>query len=757
MNRIVKLSFAVLLAAAALSSCKEKEEEIVVVRAIEVSPKTLEMNAGDTEALSAVITPSNATNQDITWSSSNSEVATVSEAGIVSAISGGRATITAKSGTKTGTCELVVKGPATAITIKPETLELGYAESATLTVTLEPDGYVLDNTVKWKSESPEIVSVEADASNSLIAKIKAGKTKGSVKITATTKDGKLSASSTVTVSGVSDNGMKTAEEFLAFVETAGDLMENDDVKLAADIDFAGQNIPQILSFKGTFNGQNFSIKNAVITDALFANNEGTVKNLVIDKSCKIEPISGEFAPLVLVNKGIVSGCTNNALIKYDESQNGYVLFGGLVAANTREGSVEDCVNNGNLEIGVTADNEKTLAPTVGGVVGATAGFVRNCTNNAAISHNPSTAVLAKAGVIGEFVVNTANAVNIPFQVGGVIGVFVNSDRENKVALTDRGVEGCKNTGEITVVAPCVNTAEKTACCRPYVAGIVGIMSGGYIKDCENTGKVHLNSDSGLGTVLGGNKQHFAAGIYCVNQNDYTIANGFAYPACTNCVNRGDVTLTTDSNDGYQYVGGISSQMDMEADATATGCKMIGCSNYGKILGNGYGKIRAGGLTGGTGWMENCKNYGTVELGPNVVANHNTGSFIGNLGCYVRGDKHPIINCEAYGDLVLTAPKQMAGGFLGCMGPFPTAEISGIVNCTIKAPAECSVGMFSGYCNANDDWTPGTPEHPMYVAGKIIIDGVETVLTADNYLQYCIGWDKSEPGKHDYSNCKFYNK
>ena len=122
MNRIVKLSFAVLLAAAALSSCKEKEEEIVVVRAIEVSPKTLEMNAGDTEALSAVITPSNATNQDITWSSSNSEVATVSEAGIVSAISGGRATITAKSGTKTGTCEVVVKGPATAITIKPEHL-----------------------------------------------------------------------------------------------------------------------------------------------------------------------------------------------------------------------------------------------------------------------------------------------------------------------------------------------------------------------------------------------------------------------------------------------------------------------------------------------------------------------------------------------------------------------------------------------------------------------------------------------------------
>lgn len=740
----------------AVASCK-KEEEKIIARSVEVSPSTLEMTAGDTEALTAEIVPSNATDKTLAWSSSDDAVATVSAEGVVTAVAGGRATITAKCGTKSGTCEVVVKGPATGISVKPESIELGYAETATITATLAPEGYVADNTVTWTSDKPEIVSVEADPNNGLVVKVTASNKKDSAKITVKTKDGKLSAVCNVSVIGVSSNGIKTAAEFKAFAENAENLEATEDIKIAADIDFGGEALPQILNFKATLNGQNYAIKNAKITDPLIMTNAGTVKNLVIDKTCKIEPSAGEFAPVVLINTGIVSNCTNNALIKYDEANDGaYVLIGGVVAANTREGSVEACVNNGNLEIGVTGDCKKTNAPAVGGVVAASAGFVRNCTNNGEITHTPAAAVLARAGVIGEFIINTANAVNIPLHTGGVIGVFVNADRENKVPLTDRGIEGCKNTANVTVIAPCVDTSTgATACCRPYTAGISGAVSGGYIKDCENTGNIFSNSDSGLGKILTGVKQHFCAGIYCVNQNDFTVAAGFTYPAVTNCINRGNITMTTDANDGYNYVGGISSQMDVESGANVIGCKCIGCENYGKIIANGYGKSRAGGITGGCGWLENCKNFGNIELGPNVLANHNTGSFIGSFGGYAREDKHPVINCEAKCELILTAEKQMAGAFLGCMGPFPTAELSGKVDCTIKAPANCSVGILSGYCNATDDWTFGTAEHPMYVRGKIIIAGVETVLTKDNYSQYLIGWDKSEAGKHDYSNVKFY--
>ena len=173
--------------------------------------------------------------------------------------------------------------------------------------------------------------------------------------------------------------------------------------------------------------------------------------------------------------------------------------------------------------------------------------------------------------------------------------------------------------------------------------------------------------------------------------------------------------------------------------------MKGCENYGKILANGYQKVRAAGICPGAGNFLDCKNYGAVELGPNVLANANTGSFIGNITGYQQGDKHPIVNCEAYGDLIMTAPKQMAGGYFGVIGAIPNAQVSGKCVCKIIGPAGCYAGMVTGYCNATDDFVVGTKDAPMYIGGSIIIDGVETKLTKENYLSYWIDWDKTEGG------------
>jgi uncharacterized protein YjdB len=66
---------------------------------------------GETTTLTATITPANATSQALTWSSSNSSIATVSDKGLVTAVSDGTATITATTqdgSNKTGTCEIKV-------------------------------------------------------------------------------------------------------------------------------------------------------------------------------------------------------------------------------------------------------------------------------------------------------------------------------------------------------------------------------------------------------------------------------------------------------------------------------------------------------------------------------------------------------------------------------------------------------------------------------------------------------------------------
>jgi hypothetical protein len=66
------------------------------------------MAVGDTQILTATVSPSNATDKTVTWSSSNTSVATVSSSGEVMAVAAGFATITVTTndGSKTATCSV---------------------------------------------------------------------------------------------------------------------------------------------------------------------------------------------------------------------------------------------------------------------------------------------------------------------------------------------------------------------------------------------------------------------------------------------------------------------------------------------------------------------------------------------------------------------------------------------------------------------------------------------------------------------------
>ncbi|MCC8051025.1 MAG: Ig-like domain-containing protein [Clostridiales bacterium] len=81
------------------------------VTSLVLSSSTLTLEDGDSSTLSATISPSNATNQTVTWTSSDPSIATVNASGRVTAISCGTATITAQVGNKTATCEVTVYVP----------------------------------------------------------------------------------------------------------------------------------------------------------------------------------------------------------------------------------------------------------------------------------------------------------------------------------------------------------------------------------------------------------------------------------------------------------------------------------------------------------------------------------------------------------------------------------------------------------------------------------------------------------------------
>ena len=71
--------------------------DIVKPTGISVAPTSLELMEGETGNLSASVSPSNATNKTVTWTSSNDSVATVSATGVVTAVGEGTATITAST------------------------------------------------------------------------------------------------------------------------------------------------------------------------------------------------------------------------------------------------------------------------------------------------------------------------------------------------------------------------------------------------------------------------------------------------------------------------------------------------------------------------------------------------------------------------------------------------------------------------------------------------------------------------------------
>lgn len=171
------------------------------ITGVELSRATLTLSVGADGQLTAYVLPrSNANN--ITWTSSNTAVATVDANGKVTAVASGTATITATATgntTKYSACTLTVTTASvailpTSITLSPDTLTLsGLGDTGTLSPTISPSN-ATDSTVTWISSNSAIATVSAAGLVTAVAN-------GTVYIIATTVNGKQ-ASVTVTVSGV---------------------------------------------------------------------------------------------------------------------------------------------------------------------------------------------------------------------------------------------------------------------------------------------------------------------------------------------------------------------------------------------------------------------------------------------------------------------------------------------------------------------------------------------------------------------------
>ena len=151
--------------------------------------------------LTATVNPENASNKNVTWSSSDPSVVSVVN-GYIVALKTGRATITVKTedGGKTATCEVTVNTktvPVTSVSLDKTSVELIEGDVITLTATINPSNASNKN-VTWSSSNPSVATV----SNGKVTALKVG----NATITVKTEDGDRIATCEVTVAEKEEDG-----------------------------------------------------------------------------------------------------------------------------------------------------------------------------------------------------------------------------------------------------------------------------------------------------------------------------------------------------------------------------------------------------------------------------------------------------------------------------------------------------------------------------------------------------------------------
>ena len=187
----------------------------VPVTGVEVSPESVSLEVGDSQALSVTILPANATNQGISWSSGDATVATVGAGNMLSAVAVGQTvvTVTTDDGSYTDTCEVTVTAaavPVTGVEVSPESVSLEVGDSQALSVTILPNN-ATNQGVSWSSDDEAVATV--GAGNMLSAE-----GVGQTVVTVTTDDGSYTDTCDVTVTA-------------ATVDVTGVTLDEDDVSL----------------------------------------------------------------------------------------------------------------------------------------------------------------------------------------------------------------------------------------------------------------------------------------------------------------------------------------------------------------------------------------------------------------------------------------------------------------------------------------------------------------------------------------------
>lgn len=222
----------------AVTAAPEKKK----VTGVQLDDYDLTMYMGEEDAqLTATVTPADAEDAAVTWSTTNAEVAKVDQTGKVTAMAPGVCVITASAASYRASCVVTVlaqRQRVESISFDKKELEIRMNATSTLTVNFAPTDATV-KTLTWVSSDPGVASVSRTG-------VVTGLAVGETTITATTLDGGHTASITVRVTAeglrgdINGDGYADAADAMLCLRAAVKLVElTDDQKKVADVNGDG--------------------------------------------------------------------------------------------------------------------------------------------------------------------------------------------------------------------------------------------------------------------------------------------------------------------------------------------------------------------------------------------------------------------------------------------------------------------------------------------------------------------------------------
>ena len=535
--------------------------------------------------------------------------------------------------------------------------------------------------------------------------------------------------------------IKTPQNLIDFLAASDTYEAGEFVTLANDLDLSGVTLPTASSFLGVFDGAGHSLKNwnndghslfAALGKEDGAEGNGTVKNLVLDASCKLSAslstnfgliagvvnssgvidgviVNGAVQPLTVstlaasrlgtvagVSYGLIQNCVNNAAISITTSEaTDNVYFGGIVGFINSSGrlGLYNNTNNGDISYRV---NGKGKLVYMGGVSAGTStrklseasdsrGIVDRCVNTGNISYYLTNggSMEDNAGTIG-----SGNYIKL----GGVVGYF-----EGDVTNCTNGVSGSTTKGTVSATVPTNMSGSCTT--GPSIGGVAAFVLRN-VTGCTNYGKVYVKGTFAGGTTdaqgVGVNANFCAGGVVA----QAGPSTGGASYSVSDCHNYGELDINSwmaTVNGTGMYFGGIAGWLNLPVSQ---------CVNEGtiKIVTKGAANY-AGGIYGqGAFAADHLTNKGevnvTLERDNSDTANKQCASSYHRIGGIVGYSNIGLSESTNYGKIVVKGSSQtgvycpLVGGVAGQAGAaFATSNNEGDIE--VDFPADGTNGLRVG--------------------------------------------------------------